>query len=73
MASCEIVNSARIKIQSRGICPSIAIDKTDGIVVYLSKDSLDSEIVCTKSSEMNVIISFIIIIIIIINTLIFYS
>lgn len=36
--------------------PTISINKTDGCHVYLSKDSLDCEIVSAKSSEMNVLI-----------------
>jgi adenylyl cyclase-associated protein len=31
----------------------VAIDKTDGILVYLPPSSLDTEIVASKSSEMN--------------------
>lgn len=36
--------------------PTITIDKTDGCQMYLSKDSMDVEIVSSKSSEMNVLI-----------------
>lgn len=31
----------------------MAIDKTDGIIVHLPATSLDSEVVASKSSEMN--------------------
>ena len=34
--------------------PSVAIDKTDGVAVYLSASSLHTEITASKSSEMNV-------------------
>jgi adenylyl cyclase-associated protein len=54
MASCESVNCQRIQVQCRGTCPSIAIDKVDGIVVFLAKESMDTELVCSKSSEMNI-------------------
>ncbi|KAL4690280.1 hypothetical protein H8957_016480, partial [Semnopithecus entellus] len=36
--------------------PTISINKTDGCHAYLSKNSLDCEIVSAKSSEMNVLI-----------------
>ena len=36
--------------------PTVSIDKTDGCMIYLSKDSLDCEIVTSKSSEMNVLV-----------------
>lgn len=39
-----------------GRCPTVAIDKTDGCLVYLSKDSLNCEIISAKSSEMNIAI-----------------
>lgn len=39
-----------------GKVPTISIDKTDGCLIYLSKDSLDTEIVTAKSSEMNVLV-----------------
>ena len=36
--------------------PTISIDKTDGLQMYLSKDSLDVVLVTSKSSEMNVLV-----------------
>jgi adenylyl cyclase-associated protein len=55
LGSCEIVNSKNVKVQGRKNCNNIAIDKTDGITVYVSRESMDSiSIVASKSSEMNV-------------------
>lgn len=42
--------------QVLGRCPTVSIDKSDGCIIYLSKDSLHCEIVSAKSSEMNVAI-----------------
>ena len=42
--------------QVMGKCPTVSIDKTDGCQMYLSKDSLDAEIVTAKSSEMNILV-----------------
>lgn len=39
-----------------GKVPTISINKTDGCHTYLSKNSLDCEIVSAKSSEMNILI-----------------
>lgn len=36
--------------------PTLSIDKTDGCQVYLSKDSINCEIITAKSSEMNILI-----------------
>lgn len=55
ISSCEVVNCKKIQVQTTGICPSIAVDKTDGFTVYLSKMSLGiTTFVTSKSSEMNV-------------------
>ena len=51
----EIINSKDVTVQVMGKVPTISINKTDGCHVYLSKNSLDCEIVSAKSSEMNVI------------------
>lgn len=52
----EVVNCSSLEVQVTGKVPSIAIDKTSGIQLYLSKDTLDAEIVTSKSSEMNVML-----------------
>ena len=51
----ETVNCKSVKVQVRQNCNTVAIDKTDGITVYLSKECYQSvEITAAKSSEMNV-------------------
>ncbi|CAB1321053.1 unnamed protein product [Coregonus sp. 'balchen'] len=52
----EIINCRDVKVQVLGKVPTISINKTDGCHVYLSKDSLECEIVSAKSSEMNVLV-----------------
>uniref|UniRef100_A0A7M4FJ69 Adenylyl cyclase-associated protein n=1 Tax=Crocodylus porosus TaxID=8502 RepID=A0A7M4FJ69_CROPO len=52
----EIINSRDVKVQVMGKVPTISINKTDGCHVYLSKSSLQCEIVSAKSSEMNILI-----------------
>lgn len=55
ISSCEVVNCKRVQIQCTGLCPSIAIDKTDGCLTYLSAEGVAStNFVTSKSSEMNV-------------------
>lgn len=56
VASCDTVNSTSIDIQVLGKVPSMAVDKCSGVQIYLSKDSLDVEIVTSKSDSMNVLI-----------------
>lgn len=54
VSGCEVVNCQSVQVQSQGQCPTVSIDKTDGCIVYLSKECLDCQIVTAKSSEMNV-------------------
>ncbi|CAD5234365.1 unnamed protein product [Bursaphelenchus xylophilus] len=56
LAQVEIINSQSVEVQSMGTLPTISIQKTDGCQVYLSKDSINAEIVTSKSSEMNVLV-----------------
>ena len=39
-----------------GKVPTLSIDKTDGIELYLSQDSINSEIITAKSSAMNILV-----------------
>jgi adenylyl cyclase-associated protein len=54
LSGVEIVNSKRMKIQAREKLPSVAIDKTDGILVGLAWPARDAVLTTSKSSEMNV-------------------
>ncbi|KAF2074889.1 hypothetical protein CYY_003808 [Polysphondylium violaceum] len=56
IASADVVNCSSVEIQVTGKVPCMAIDKTSGCQVYLSKESLETEIVTSKSSEMNILI-----------------
>jgi len=46
--------SPNIVLQAQGQMHSVSIDKTDGCIVYLSKECMGANIVTAKSSEMNV-------------------
>ena len=50
----EIVNSKSLQIQVTGKAPTVSADKTDGLHLFLSKDSLDTELLTSKCSETNV-------------------
>jgi adenylyl cyclase-associated protein len=52
----EVVNCNSVQVQVTGKVPSIAIDKTSGCQVFLSAESLHTEIVTSKSDEMNVVL-----------------
>lgn len=52
----EFINCQGIQAQPMGKVPTITIDKTDGIQLFLRKESLDVELVSAKSAEINVCI-----------------
>jgi len=39
-----------------GFVPTITVDKTDGLQMYISKESMQVEIVSAKSSALNVVV-----------------
>lgn len=56
ISSLDFVNCQSVKAQVLGKVPIINIDKTDGCMVFLSKDSTSAQIVSAKSSEMNILL-----------------
>ncbi|XP_057683857.1 adenylyl cyclase-associated protein 1-like isoform X1 [Corythoichthys intestinalis] len=52
----DVINCKDVRVQVIGRVPTISINKTDGCHVYLSKDSLNCEIISAKSSEMNILV-----------------
>jgi len=54
VAVCDVVNCKTVKVQINGTVPTVQIDKTDGIVVYLNEKTLNTTFVTSKSSEMNI-------------------
>jgi len=56
IAVVEVVNSSNIEIQCLGFVPAFAIDKCSSIQVILSKEGLKSEIVTSKSDQVNILL-----------------
>jgi len=54
LGNVEAVNCKSIQLQAIGKVPTISIDKTHGGQIFLSKESLEVEIVTSTSSELNV-------------------
>jgi len=56
IASVEVVNSKKLGVQANGSVPNIAIDKTEGVTLYiLSEAGRKAEIVTSASVDINVI------------------
>jgi len=51
VSSCEVVNCTSVEVQSTGIMPTIAIDKTDGIAVRL--DLLACSLRCCDAKQVS--------------------
>jgi adenylyl cyclase-associated protein len=56
IASFEVVNCRSVEVQVTGRVPNFTIDKTSGCQLYLSQDALETEIITSKSDEMNVVL-----------------
>ncbi|CAF1354366.1 unnamed protein product [Didymodactylos carnosus] len=54
----EFINCKSTKLQVIDFVPTIQIEKTDGCHIYLSKKSLQTEFITSKSSEMTVNVPF---------------
>eukprot|EP01138_Halocafeteria_seosinensis_P014524 gb/GECG01014827.1/.p1 GENE.gb/GECG01014827.1/~~gb/GECG01014827.1/.p1 ORF type:complete len:472 (+),score=79.15 gb/GECG01014827.1/:1-1416(+) len=53
ISSCELVDCQRCQVQVQKV-PSLSVDKTDGLVVFLPYQSRDTQIVTSKCSEVNI-------------------
>mmetsp|Transcript_35956 Transcript_35956/g.101243 ORF Transcript_35956/g.101243 Transcript_35956/m.101243 type:complete len:495 (-) Transcript_35956:80-1564(-) len=56
MSAVEVVNCERCNVQTLGKVNSFAIDKSNGVNVHLSKESLGADFLTSTSSEMNITI-----------------
>jgi len=54
ISSVSVTNSPSFTIQITGSAPMIQLDSTDSGQIYLSKDSLNTEITTAKCSSINV-------------------
>jgi hypothetical protein len=55
VGTCEVVNSKKVALETIGVCPTFALDKTNGITVWLSKESMQvSSFVTSKCTEVNI-------------------
>lgn len=54
----EFINCRGVKAQVSENVPTVQIEKTDGCHVYLSKTSLNTEFITSKSSEMTINVPF---------------
>lgn len=56
ISALDIVNCQSMAVQSTGKVSTISIEKTDGCKVYLTKDPMETAVISSKSSELNLIV-----------------
>lgn len=54
VSSVDVINTASFRLQVDGNLPSIQLDKVDGAVIFLSKQSLNTEVYTSKCSSINI-------------------
>lgn len=55
LATLDFINCKSVQLQVTGKLPLVAVDKTDGCQIYLSKESVDVEVLTAKSTEVNIL------------------
>jgi adenylyl cyclase-associated protein len=56
VSSLDVIKSPKFQLQVDGVVPTIFLDQVDGATIYLSKDSLGTELFSSKSTSMNVVL-----------------
>jgi adenylyl cyclase-associated protein len=54
VSSIDVINCPNFALQVMGTLPTLLLDKVDGAQIYLSKDSLNTEVFTSKSSSVNI-------------------
>lgn len=56
VSSLDVIKSPKFAVQVNGVLPTILLDQVDGAQVYLSLESLGTEIFSSKCSNINVVV-----------------
>lgn len=56
MASIDVINCQSCQVQVLQTTPTVVIDKTDGLQLYLSSECLGVEILTAKSCQVNILL-----------------
>lgn len=54
VAAVDVIKSPRFEMQVLGTLPTIMLDQVDGAAIYLSRESLGTEVLTSKCSGVNV-------------------
>jgi adenylyl cyclase-associated protein len=56
VASLDVIKSSRFQLQVDGVVPTVLLDQVDGATIYLGAPSLNTEVLSSKCSGVNVVI-----------------
>lgn len=56
VSSIDVIKAPKFALQIDGVVPSVMFDQVDGGIVYLSQQSLNTDILTSKCSGMNVVL-----------------
>lgn len=56
VSSLDIIKAPKVQVQVDGVVPTILLDQVDGAQIYLSNESLATEIFTSKCSAINVVL-----------------
>jgi adenylyl cyclase-associated protein len=56
VSSLEIIKSPKFQVQVDGLVPTILLDQVDSATIYLSRESLATEVFTSKSSSVNIVL-----------------
>lgn len=56
VSSLDVIKSPKFAVQVDGVLPTILLDQVDGAQVYLSPESLGTEIYSSKCSNINIVV-----------------
>ena len=56
VSSLDVIKSPKIQVQIDGVVPTVLLDQVDSATLYVSKDSMATEMFTTKCTNVNVVL-----------------
>ncbi len=56
VSSLDVIKSPKFAVQVDGVLPTVLLDQVDGATIYLSRESLATEVFTSKSSSVNIVL-----------------
>lgn len=56
VSSLDVIKSPKFQVQVDGVVPTILLDQVDGATIYLSTESMATEVFTSKSSGVNIVL-----------------